>query len=202
MQFIREKFFKEYRKHFRAPSQNAVDGIEFLLFNFEADGWTDIRLISYCLATCKHETADTYQPIKEYRARASSKGRANQDRYWLSGYYGRGLVQITWLKNYKKLGEAVGADLVAKPDLALVPNIAFEILVVGMLRGLFTGKKLSDYINGSTCDYKRARRIVNGMDCADLIAGHAESFEQILKNSISTDSPEAGETKTAGPSGT
>jgi len=94
MNFNRKKFYSEYRKAFGALEQGAVDGLEFLLGKFEEDNWTDLRLISYVLATCKHESANTFQPIKEYRSRVGSKGRANQDRYWLSGYYGRGLRQM------------------------------------------------------------------------------------------------------------
>jgi hypothetical protein len=187
MIFDRTKFFKLYRSKFGALNQISVDGLEFLIDRFEKDNWTDIRLISYVLSTCKHETADTYQPIREYRARAGTKMRIVQDKYWLSGYFGRGYVMLTWLKNYELLSNKVGGDLVKAPDLALSPNIAFEILVVGMLQGLFTGKKLSDFINSSECDYVNARRTVNGTDKALLVAGYAENFESILKKSVSTE---------------
>ena len=182
MRINRKSFFQGYRAEFNGVTESQVKAIEFLLGKFEEDNWNDVRLIAYCLATIKHETANTYLPIKEYRSRIGSKGRANQDRYWLSGYYGRGFVQVTWLKNYQKLGKAIGADLVANPNLALQPAIAYEILVVGMLRGLFTGKKLSDYINSTKTDYANARRVVNGTDKSTLIAQYARQFEKILKN--------------------
>ena len=53
-----------------------------------------------------------------------------------------------------------------------------------MTKGTFTGKKLDEYINHVITDYKNARRIINGMDDADLIAGYAEKFEVILKQSV------------------
>jgi len=43
---------------------------------------------------------------------------------------------------------------------------------------MFTGKKLSD------CDYKNARRIINGTDKWELIKGHAVKLEQILRSAI------------------
>jgi hypothetical protein len=53
-----------------------------------------------------------------------------------------------------------------------------------MSKGLFTGKKLSDFISGDACDYKNARKIINGLDQAALIAQYALTFEGILKSAI------------------
>ena len=47
-----------------------------------------------------------------------------------------------------------------------------------------TGKKLSDYIKGTTCDYTNARRIINRLDQAAKIKGYAVNFESVLKNSV------------------
>ena len=54
---------------------------------------------------------------------------------------------------------------------------AAKILVRGCSEGWFTGKKLDDYLPG---DYRGARRVVNGLDKADLIAGYAREFEAAL----------------------
>ncbi len=51
-----------------------------------------------------------------------------------------------------------------------------------MIQGLFTGKKLSDYINASKCDYDYARRIINSTDRHILIREVSESFEKLLKD--------------------
>jgi hypothetical protein len=82
------------------------------------------------------------------------------------------------------LGLGSDEDMVSDPEHALRPAIAYRIMSVGMTRGLFTGKKLSDYISGSNCDYRNARRIINALDQAALIAGYAEKFEQIVKACI------------------
>lgn len=40
------------------------------------------------------------------------------------GYAGRGLVQLTWRKNYERAGEALGYDYVADPALVATPKHA------------------------------------------------------------------------------
>ena len=84
----------------------------------------------------------------------------------------------------KELGLGPDADLEQDPDQALRPAIAYQIMSVGMRKGLFTGKKLSDYIAAPVCDYKNARRIINGVDQAALIAGYAATIEDVLKSAI------------------
>jgi predicted chitinase len=90
-------------------------------------------------------------------------------------FMGRGYVQITGRRNYQKASLLTGRDLIATPDLALDPAIAAKIIVHGMVNGWFTGKKLGSQT------YTEMRRIVNGMDKAELIAGYAERFEKALK---------------------
>lgn len=167
-------------------SQKQVDGLEALL------AATDGLLLShraYLLATAKHETADTMQPIVEYGGRkyfdkydtgklADALGNtpeADGDGYL---YRGRGYVQVTGRANYGKAGLSLGLDLLRNPDMALQPTVAAQILVRGCVEGWFTGKKLADYLPG---DYRGARRVVNGVDDADLIAGYARQFEDALE---------------------
>lgn len=180
--FQRKQFFDNYRTAFGSLQQKAVDGLEFLLGAIEKDPhWNRIEEIAYVLATVFHETARTFQPITEYRARKGTKARVNQDRYW-EPYRGRGYVQLTWKRNYEKFGIA------DDPEKALEPETAYRILSDGMRKGVFTGKKISDYISDSEVDYVNARRVVNGLDKANLIAGYAEKFERILRASLSTES--------------
>lgn len=98
-------------------------------------------------------------------------------------YRGRGLAQITGRDLYARLSELIGVDLVSDPDRALDPEIAAHILVVGMRDGLFTGKRLSNYINAEKIDYVNARRIINSDVAANgnKIAGYAEKFRAALR---------------------
>lgn len=40
------------------------------------------------------------------------------------GFHGRGLIQLTWKKNYEAAGRALGVDFVASPDLLTTPEYA------------------------------------------------------------------------------
>lgn len=176
----REKFFDAYRESFGSLEQGAVDGIESLLASLEADEKvTDLRHAAYMLATARHETAKTFQPIKEY-GRGEGLKYGKPDPVTGKTYYGRGYVQLTWKDNYAAMGKVYNLDLVNNPNLALDPAIAYKIMSYGMRYGTFTGVGLSRYIHGEICDYQNARRIINGTDCAEKIAAYAEKLEAAL----------------------
>jgi predicted chitinase len=164
----------------KAITQKQVDGLETILNEWDKRGLEDKRFLAYILATTFHETAKTMQPIEEY---SKGKGRAYgvPDKETGKIYYGRGYVQITWIGNYRKFARLLNIPLVEKPELALQKDIACQILFIGMLNGLFTGKKLSDYFDNDTTDWENARRIINGTDCKELIAGYAKKFYEALK---------------------
>ena len=192
MKFDRNKFFDGFRDMFDSTiEQEQVDGIESLLTGFETEPrWKDIRQIAYALGTIYHETAATMQPITEYGGKAyfnkydGRKDLGNTRAGDGYKYRGRGYVQITGRRNYTKYGIA------DNPESALLPDVAFRILTTGMQDGSFTGKKLSDYISDTGVDYKNARKIINGLDKAGLIAGYAKQFEAILRASkVSAASP-------------
>ncbi len=147
--FDRDVFFKDLPlRTGLAPKPAAKDGLTFLLDAFETDaGFTHIR--AYVLATVRWETGQTFQPVKEKRASKDKNPRLwkIQNRYWSSGFFGRGYVQITWEKNYQKAGErlagtafalasgdlTVEADtFVNQPELLLQPSIAYAIAARGM----------------------------------------------------------------------
>ena len=143
---------------------------------------------AYLLATARHETADTMQPITEYGGRKYfdkydtgklAKALGNTPEKDGDGYLyrGRGFVQITGRANYARAAGKLGVDLIANPDAALNPTVAAQILVRGCSEGWFTGKKLSEYLPD---DFRNARRVVNGTDKADLIAGYAIEFGRAL----------------------
>lgn len=137
----------------------------------------DGRKLAYILATAWHESR--LRPVRECFASTDIEARlCVADRPYgneVNGhvYYGRGFVQLTWLNNYIEMGHVLGIQLADDPDKALVPDTAALIMVEGMMDGLFTGKKLSDYINAGGADYRDARRTVNGTDRAALIEGYA-----------------------------
>lgn len=175
-------------KRIGAKFENVQSNFEKLLFFIKNDDeWASIEEISYFLATIMHETAFTFKPIKEFRAREGTQVRGIQDRYWKTGYYGRGYVQITWERNYRAFAKLLNIDLIKKPDLALDPTISYNIAAIGMRQGLFTGKKLSDYINSSKTDYVEARRVVNGTDRAETLANYAKRIESVLNVALVRD---------------
>jgi hypothetical protein len=156
------------------PSQ--VSGMEAILSEWERRGLTDLRWLAYMLATAYHETAHTMQPIAEY-------GRGKGRKYGIpvngKTYYGRGYVQLTWDYNYKKMGDLLNVDLVNNQKCA-GPEGCRRHHVRRHDPGLVHGKKLSDYFSQSSTDFINARKIINGLDRAELIAGHARQFHGAL----------------------
>ncbi|MDQ0456057.1 hypothetical protein [Rhizobium paknamense] len=177
-----------------ALSQSQVDGINAILEAAKAS-ITDSRMLAYMLATALHETDHTMQPIRErggeayftrmYDPKGSRPKVAAALGNVLQGdgalFAGRGYVQLTGRRNYQLFGRLLGLDLLANPDRAMEPEIAGRIMVLGMTGGLFTGKKLSDYFTVKASDWTNARRIINGTDCAALIAGYGRRFHAALE---------------------
>ncbi|MCK4518182.1 hypothetical protein KAT92_05360 [Candidatus Babeliales bacterium] len=193
------KFFNGYKEHIgRVRSDSLVHAIDALLDFMDADVHvnTNIPYMAYMLATTYHETAGTMKPINEYgKGRGRKYGVPHENG---QTYFGRGYVQLTWAINYSKMSsilrreypdlydiEEFASDFMYdRPKLALQADIAYHIMSSGMRLGIFTGKKLDNYLNSTTIDYKGARRIINGTDKRTLIAGYANSFERILKGAI------------------
>ena len=172
-------------------SAGQVSGMNVILDEWQVSGSDIDRQLAYVLATTKHETANTMQPIHERGARSYfdkyepgtpiGKRLGNTVKGDGFRYRGRGFVQITGRANYERMGKRLGVDLVGNPELALKPHVAVRTLIVGMIEGLFTGKALSDYIGATRLDYVNARRIVNSTDRAALIAGYAREFDAALQ---------------------
>lgn len=96
-------------------------------------------------------------------------------------FRGRGLSQITGRRLYDWASRQEGYNFLANPD-QFTRDIRYSAAasVVGMTEGVFTGRKLSDYINGEKCDFLNARRTVNAMDRAADIAAFAAKFNDAL----------------------
>lgn len=195
LQINHRPFFDGYREAFGPLKQEQIDGLAQLLRSIEADealDEDDLCAVAYMLATVKHECADMWTPIVERGARwyfdqyelgtekAKRVGNTQPGDGYL--YRGRGYVQITGRANYARMNDVLhpDVDILQHPDSALVPAVAYAILAIGMREGLFTGKTLSDYCDGRKSDYVGARRIINGTDQAQLIAGYAAQFEVLL----------------------
>jgi putative chitinase len=199
MRYDRPTFFSRFRDEFGRLTESQVDGLEFLLGAFESDpAWSDVRHVAYALATTFWETARTFKPIDEHGGAAYfdrrygpetkvGKRLGNTEEGDGNRFHGRGYVQLTGRGNYARMGRliekrfVVSVPLAEHPERAKEPDTAFKILSIGMHEGAFTGKKLSDFINGSKADYVNARRIINGTDQAGAIAGFARDFERILR---------------------
>lgn len=157
---------------------------------FTRRGMTSVEQLAYIMATAYHET-DRFKAYSEYGKGGKSKYAAAHALYnkGTARYYGRGWVMLTWLGNYAKMAikasVALGKeyDIVNKPDLILEHGelnafITFE----GMIQGVFTGRDLESHINDDETDYVNARRVINGLDKAELVAEYAEKFYGALED--------------------
>lgn len=187
-EFNSTTFFNEVRKNLfgGSLSQQQVDGINLIGSTCKKylSGPACMEQTAYVLATVFHETAQTMQPIEEYGGSSA--------RY--APWYGRGHVQLTWEENYSEqqykltglqeigsISDSIPCRVHDDMSLALHPETSALICVLGMSDGDFTGKCLDDYINSGKTDFINARRIVNGTDRAELIAGYADAFLAALK---------------------
>jgi putative chitinase len=188
----------------KALTQSQVDGIKRLLRICDEENVTDLRHRANILAQVFHETGRRMQPVRETFATSDAGAIAALDRayaakklrvskpYWRDGFFGRGEIQLTHRANYQEVGDHIGVDLVSNPSRALVPDISSKIAVVGMRDGLFTGKRLATYFNATTDNAVAARRIVNGTDHDEMIAGYHRAFLSALKKASSLIMPVLG----------
>lgn len=167
-------------------------GMEALLAEWDRRNKTDVRKLAYILATVYHETAKTMQPIEEF---GKGHGKAYGEKFKYGDgpgkrvaytkpnkiYYGRGLTQNTWYETYEKLTKAARDegrewDFLNHPELLLLMEPSVWATFYAMEKGLYTGLKLSDFFYGSQADYLNARKIINGLDCAQKIERYAKLF--------------------------
>jgi putative chitinase len=95
-------------------------------------------------------------------------------------YRGRGLPQTTGKANYQWAKALTGIDFVSNPDLMLSMEPSVKTMFEGMILGRYTGKKFADYFTNTVTDWVGARRIINGLDKAQLIADYAKRFHSAL----------------------
>lgn len=193
----RKTFFDVCRDGVMGPTLEAreVNGADKIL---DAMDGAPLSWTAYALATAWHETAHTMQPVREYggpayyrrmydvegNRPALARKMGNRDPGDGIKYCGKGYVQLTWRRNYQIAGVKLGLSLEAQPDLALRPEVAAQIMRQGMTDGWFTGKAFRHYLpakgTASKPQFTEARRIINGLDKAALIAGYALQFQTAL----------------------
>lgn len=196
----------KYYSALGAQTQQQVDGQEAILNEAERRG-ASLTLTAYALATAQHETGGTFGPVMEnltyttasriqtvwpkrfptladanryvrnpqalankvYGDRSDLGNRGGDDGW---NFRGRGLAQITGRANYAKWG------IENTPDDALKLPTAARILLDGLEKGMFTGRKVSQYKN-----YREMRATVNADGAANgaKIAAYAYKYEQALR---------------------
>jgi hypothetical protein len=151
-----------------APLPKVAANWHLVCAALEVDGMNSALVQVGMAATIAIETGD-FEPKRERRAQLAGPAHDAQQRYWPSGFYGRGYIQLTWRENYKVAGDAIGADLVADPDLALRPDLAAKIAV-----WFFRWKGL--HRKCDAMDWPGLRRSVNG----DGYAKDAASLKRFI----------------------
>jgi putative chitinase len=80
----------------------------------------------------------------------------------------------------------IDVDLVANPELALRPDVAAAVMVMGMRDGWFTGRKLSDDLPlkgpAGLSQFTASRDIINGHDRQADVATYANDFQTGLQH--------------------
>lgn len=135
--------------------------------------------IAYILATAEHES-DSFNTLEEYSSGNQYEGR-NDLGNTQSGdgprFKGRGYVQLTGRRNYTRYTEITGIELVKLPIILMNwPALSVFVIVDGMMRGAYTGRRLNEFVNSSKEDFFNARQVVNGHDRAQKIADQANDW--------------------------
>lgn len=135
--------------------------------------------IAYVLATAEHES-DSFKTLEEYSSGTQYEGRADLGNTTAGDgvrFKGRGYVQLTGRLNYTRYSGIAGLQLARLPIIVMNwPALSVFIIVDGMLRGVYTGRRLSDFVNNDKQDFFNARQIINGHDRAEKIADQASDW--------------------------
>lgn len=122
-------------------------------------------------------------------------GAASGDGY---RYRGHG-YQTTGRAHFTTFAQVLAVDLVAHPELLdQSVELAAAALIIGMVKGLYTGKSFETYLDGKDeadsidlQEFINARRIVNGTFNAVPIAQNAIRFEHALRAATTITAPVA-----------
>lgn len=186
-------------------TQIRVENIGTIVAAFEKHADGDPRKLAYMLATTYHETATRMEPVIETRQAGEAKNPsvdtaiARLESSWKRGrmpwvksaywrkdkngrsWLGRGFPQCTHYPNYDTAEDLTGIPFTQDPDLMLIAENAAPAMVMMMMRGSYTGKKLGDYFSATLTDPKNARRVINGTESAVTVAGYYQKFYPACK---------------------
>jgi hypothetical protein len=223
----RKAFYDAIRPAFGGSlSAPQVAGMDGILDAFEIVGDGDQDTLAYALGTAFHETGQRMVPVREGFAKTDAGARravaalarkrgpkSAVAKYSQPAgpyghvYYGRGVPQLTWLKNYEKASKDAGVDRVKDPDAMLDPVISARVLICGIMDGRWNarGKGIAYYEGDddflSDAEAAEARRTVNVKDKAALIAGYHRAFYKALEASAWGETTIAAPTPTTNPLG-
>lgn len=146
----------------------------------EQDPDADPRKFAYMLTTAYTETYHSMQSTNE-SINPSHWEEDNVSAYADTGYWGRGMVQLTWQSGYNKLGEELGLDLEQFPQMAVLPTIATDVMGTGMFQsGYGPNMTLDQFFNGSQENWTGARSIIGSND-AEGIGQRGEAIYQDIQ---------------------
>lgn len=161
-------------------SQRQIDAINAIMNECNSQGVRLKSQVAYILATPYHEAYNW----KDAGSRMTCLVELGGDTYLRSKpyypWYGRGFAHVTHKENYQKESKRMGIDLIKSPDLLFDYKIAANSLVWCMMNGGYTTAKLTTFVNSGKTDFPNARRVINGTDKAELIAGYAMEFLKCL----------------------
>lgn len=138
------------------PAANVLATWPVVLRAMKAGGVASLRSQIGMAGTIARETL-AFKPLRELRASEVRQPKlyALQQRYWPSGYYGRGLIQTSWEYNYRALEAATGLPVLANPDLLLEPEPAATAAV-------FYWQQRRIAVACDLGDWPKVQKLVNG----------------------------------------
>lgn len=135
--------------------------------------------IAYVLATADHESAG-FATLEEFASGDAYEGRSDLGNNRPGDgrrFKGRGYVQLTGRNNYTAYAKRSGIRLVNLPFVLMNwASLSVYVIVDGMMRGAYTGRRLDEFVNAGKQDFRNARKVVNGLDKADKIAAQAREW--------------------------
>lgn len=141
----------------RAPSEKREAYLLLLQKAMDEFGINTAQRQAEFLAELAHESSEltNAEELASGDAYEGRKDLGNTEPGDGKLFKGRGWIQITGRANYKRFGEQLGVDLIAKPTLAATPGVAFRIAAL-----TWQSNGLNELADKS--DTRGIRRRING----------------------------------------